>query len=242
MLAIVDGGRVDYVHGDLLGSAVLVTSDGGEVIVKRMFSPYGESKDVTSTRRVETLFTGQEANEAIGLYEFGARYYDSRMGRFVSADNLVADVGVPRTLNRYSYALNNPVTLTDPTGHCPICVAVVVGAVIGGASAQASGGNFWEGAARGAIVGLITGGAGALAEGASPLVQAAVQSAAGAAAAGVNAMVFGGTWVRRPCLARCLERRLPRWVRLVWSHLGTRQAMRGSGSATSWQRRRPREL
>ncbi|HBW67875.1 MAG TPA: hypothetical protein DEF43_12085 [Chloroflexus aurantiacus] len=28
----------------------------------------------------------------------------------------------PQDLNRSAYALNNPLTYTDPTGHCPTCV------------------------------------------------------------------------------------------------------------------------
>ncbi len=31
------------------------------------------------------------------------------------------DFAEPQALNRYAYALNNPVNLTDPSGHAPIC-------------------------------------------------------------------------------------------------------------------------
>ncbi|MFO0701154.1 MAG: RHS repeat-associated core domain-containing protein [Nitrospira sp.] len=46
-----------------------------------------------------------------------ARYYDPRLGRFVSPDTIVPDLGDPQSLNRYSYARNNPLLYTDPTGH-----------------------------------------------------------------------------------------------------------------------------
>ena len=43
------------------------------------------------------------------------RVYDPAMGRFIQADPML-DQGI-QGLNRYSYVLNNPLTLTDPTGY-----------------------------------------------------------------------------------------------------------------------------
>ena len=48
---------------------------------------------------------------------YHARYYDPRLGRFLSPDTLVPDPANPQDLNRYSYVRNNPVNATDPTGH-----------------------------------------------------------------------------------------------------------------------------
>jgi len=39
------------------------------------------------------------------------------LGRFVSADTIVPEPGNPQSLNRYAYALNNPVKYTDPSGY-----------------------------------------------------------------------------------------------------------------------------
>lgn len=39
------------------------------------------------------------------------------MGRFITADTIVPDPRNPQSLNRYSYALDNPLLYTDPTGH-----------------------------------------------------------------------------------------------------------------------------
>lgn len=52
---------------------------------------------------------------------YGARYYDAQLGRFISADTIVPGAGNPQSLNRYTYALNNPLRYKDPSGHCVSC-------------------------------------------------------------------------------------------------------------------------
>jgi hypothetical protein len=44
------------------------------------------------------------------------RYYNPRLGRFMSADPLSGSSGDPQSLNRFAYARNNPATFTDPLG------------------------------------------------------------------------------------------------------------------------------
>lgn len=61
-------------------------------------------------------YTGQY--EAMGgLYYYNARWYDSELGRFLSADTMIPGAGNPQAWDRYAYTSNNPVNLTDPTGH-----------------------------------------------------------------------------------------------------------------------------
>jgi RHS repeat-associated protein len=63
-------------------------------------------------------YTGKERDSESGLDYFGARYMASSMGRFMSPDPLLnsSRPDNPQTWNRYTYALNNPLTITDPTG------------------------------------------------------------------------------------------------------------------------------
>jgi RHS repeat-associated protein len=73
-------------------------------------------------------FTGKERDTESGLDYFGARYYASTLGRFMSPDWSeepdpvpYADVENPQTLNLYGYVTNNPLRLYDPTGHDGCC-------------------------------------------------------------------------------------------------------------------------
>ena len=63
-------------------------------------------------------FTLKERDVETGLDYFGARYYGSMQGRFVSPDPLLSSGKLedPQTWNHYSYTLNNPLALIDPTG------------------------------------------------------------------------------------------------------------------------------
>jgi len=68
---------------------------------------------------------GKERDEEDGNYYYGARYYASYMGRFMTPDWAgkptavpYANFGNPQSLNLYSYAENNPTTLGDLDGHC----------------------------------------------------------------------------------------------------------------------------
>ena len=68
----------------------------------------------------EHKFTGKERDTESGNDYFGARYYASSMGRFMSPDDptgIFADPKNPQSWNLYSYVRNNPLTNIDPDGH-----------------------------------------------------------------------------------------------------------------------------
>ncbi len=118
-----DQDEMSYFHNDRLGSPRAITADGpgpcrdagnDPVVCRLDYLPYGEG--VNSPRGADAFrFTGQELEADI--YDFGARYYDPVLGRFLQIDSYLGDPADPRTLNRYSYALNNPLGYVDPTGH-----------------------------------------------------------------------------------------------------------------------------
>ncbi len=72
----------------------------------------------------EQHFTGKERDSDSGNDYFGARYYTSNMGRFLSPDWSAkimpipyAKVDDPQSLNLYAYVRNNPLSRTDADGH-----------------------------------------------------------------------------------------------------------------------------
>ncbi|MGB0122089.1 MAG: RHS repeat-associated core domain-containing protein [Silvibacterium sp.] len=69
-------------------------------------------------------YTGKERDTESGNDYFGARYYASTMGRFMSPDWSAKQEPVPyskldnpQSLNLYSYVLNNPLSNVDTDGH-----------------------------------------------------------------------------------------------------------------------------
>lgn len=60
--------------------------------------------------------SGKERDAESGQDYFGARYYSSNMGRWMSPDVAGPDLSNPQTLNKYRYGLNNPLRYTDPNG------------------------------------------------------------------------------------------------------------------------------
>jgi RHS repeat-associated protein len=76
-------------------------------------------------RFLSSRFTGKERDSESGNDYFGARYYASTMGRFLSPDWSAkaepvpyAKLDNPQSLNLYTYALNNPLRNIDRDGHC----------------------------------------------------------------------------------------------------------------------------
>jgi RHS repeat-associated protein len=53
----------------------------------------------------------------LGIYDYGARFYSPKLGRFLSPDTIVPGAGNPQAFNRYSYVLGNPLKYIDPSGH-----------------------------------------------------------------------------------------------------------------------------
>lgn len=72
-------------------------------------------------------FPGQSRTFA-DLYYNRYRDYDSSTGRYIQAD----PIGLAGGPSPYSYAMNNPIRYTDPTGEIvPILAAAAIGAVVG---------------------------------------------------------------------------------------------------------------
>ncbi len=123
-----------YLGVDHLGSTRLVMDPSGNVVSRHDFLPFGEEIAANTAGRnsqwgpgndsITQKFTGKERDSESGLDYFGARYYASNMGRFMSPDWSAKAEPVPyskldnpQSLNLYSYVLNNPLSNVDTDGH-----------------------------------------------------------------------------------------------------------------------------
>jgi len=120
-------GTTQFYHTNHLGSSSVVTDQYGGRKEQIEYFPFGVYRAVGHVNGtydwdpnfpdVFYTFTGQEDDDDLGLYNYGARLYDPVLGRFISPDGIVQAPDDPQTLNRYSYARNNPLIYTDPSGN-----------------------------------------------------------------------------------------------------------------------------
>jgi RHS repeat-associated protein len=111
-----------YYHRDQIGSSSTLTAGTGWPVSTYIYFPYGQGPQPGTNHY---LFTGKERDTESGNDYFGARYYASNMGRFLSPDWSpqaepvpYAKFADPQSLNLYAYVTNNPLVRVDPSGHC----------------------------------------------------------------------------------------------------------------------------
>lgn len=85
-----------------------------------VYDPFGELRGGGPANNGELTYTGK-LEDLTGLYYFGARYYDPKIGRFITKDLWAGKIQMPQTLNDYIYVFNNPLRLVDITGSSPTC-------------------------------------------------------------------------------------------------------------------------
>lgn len=127
------GGAVHYYFSDHLGSSNVVTNADGTTIEEESdYYPFGGERVLTDLLPDQRYkFTGKERDQESGLDYFGARYYSSSLGRFLTPDWAAAptavpyaDFGNPQSLNLYGYVKNNPLNATDLDGHGELWEAI----------------------------------------------------------------------------------------------------------------------
>ncbi len=112
-------GAVFYYFGDHLGTSRVITASGGSVCYEADFHPFGGERVLTNTCAQNYKFTGHERDPESGFDHTLFRQYTSTLGRWTAPDPAEASPDEPQSLNRYSYVVNNPTNLTDPTGLWP---------------------------------------------------------------------------------------------------------------------------
>jgi RHS repeat-associated protein len=141
-----------YLHTDNQGSVLAVTNKAGQrvgaeedgFLDQLLYDPFGRRIDAENNPLGEQRRGGprqgyitlehEDENSHINM---NGRIYDAAARRFLTPDPRVSDPLNSQDLNRYSYAWNNPATVTDPSGYqecrwddesnCPDGSIVIVG-------------------------------------------------------------------------------------------------------------------
>jgi RHS repeat-associated protein len=84
-----------YLLGDHLGSTTLTYNATSGERKRQLYLPYGAARRPSpSTLPTDYRFTGQRAESGLGaVYDYGARFYDGALGRFLSPDSIVPRPG-----------------------------------------------------------------------------------------------------------------------------------------------------
>lgn len=103
-----------------VGTLVANASSEGNFVEGCLSGPFGDGQLCTSDYNyTETHFTDKLRDKESNNDYFGARYFNSTLGRFTSPDPSglgYADPSNPQSLNAYSYVHNNPLSNIDPSG------------------------------------------------------------------------------------------------------------------------------
>lgn len=116
-----------YLHYDNLGSIDTITDGQGNVVERMSYAAFGERRKADwrvadpclpiIPKLTNRGFTGHEHIDEMGLIHMNGRVYDPQIGRFLSADPHIQAPYNTQSYNRYTYALNNPLKYTDPSGY-----------------------------------------------------------------------------------------------------------------------------
>jgi RHS repeat-associated protein len=109
-LAQEDGsGALTFFHADALGSILKTTNSAGAVTASLGYTAFGRPEFGMTDGYA---FTGREWDNETGLYYYRARYYDPKIGRFISEDPIRFLGG----FNFYTYVGNKAASRVDPFG------------------------------------------------------------------------------------------------------------------------------
>ncbi|MBI3546205.1 MAG: RHS repeat protein [Gammaproteobacteria bacterium] len=109
---------VSYLYTDHLGTPRIATDNSGKMVWRNDGSAFGDTspnEDVEGDGRrtvINVRFSGQYYDAETGLHYNWNRYYDPKLGRYITSDPIGLDAG----LNTYVYVDSNPLGWIDPKG------------------------------------------------------------------------------------------------------------------------------
>ncbi|MCL1851028.1 MAG: FG-GAP-like repeat-containing protein [Bacteroidetes bacterium] len=175
-----------YIHTDHLGNYAAITNSAKIVRQQNWFDPWGNYPiryDTIPRKGLSPLiienyalnfpltfrgFTGHEHYPQFKIINMNGRLYDPVIARFFSPDKFVANSSFTQDFNRYTYARNNPLMYTDPSGEfvwfaplIAIAISAAIAATTYTVNVAVSQGGFqnwdWGQFAFSAMFGAVTG-------------------------------------------------------------------------------------
>ena len=122
LIDVGQGNAVRYFHFDKVGSTLALTSAAGIVLDAYAYSPYGALLTHSGTSVQPFTFVGAfgvRSEPAADVYQMRARYFDPLTARFLTRDPVWPRLTSPLSLDPYTYAEENPLLHSDPSGLFP---------------------------------------------------------------------------------------------------------------------------
>lgn len=98
-----------------LNTSLGAVDANGDLVEQTQGDAFGLLDQATGLKQ-KHLYTGEYWDQDSELLYLRARWYDPKIGRFVSADPFEGRQTDPRSLNRYSYVQSDPLSNIDPSG------------------------------------------------------------------------------------------------------------------------------
>ncbi len=108
-------GTASYYEQDALSSVTSLSNPAGSLANTYIFDSFGTVTASTGSITNPFQYTGRDSDSETSLYYYRARYFDPKLGRFVSED----PIGLHGGANFYLYVLNDPVKWIDAMGLSP---------------------------------------------------------------------------------------------------------------------------
>lgn len=120
LLTQTKAGQTVYLYQDGQGSTRFVTDNTGVITETHSFDAFGDEVQafgqMPTTTDIKHLYVGEYFDQDANFYHMRAREYAPAVGRFTSLDEFEGEHNVPLTLNKYIYAVNDPLNVVDPSG------------------------------------------------------------------------------------------------------------------------------
>lgn len=127
--------EVIWLHQDIHNTTRVVTDSSGVALVVGEVTPFGTLRGFSTAvgavplNRVMNVvqWAGHGKADRYGGINMGSRFMAPGAPGMLSADRAyTGDIANPQSLNRWTYAYNNPMAYTDPTGDIPFLVAAAI--------------------------------------------------------------------------------------------------------------------